>query len=155
MGARHGQELKEYERRNGVEMRFFSNSRALFNGRLVEGSNTVNVRYIQPLSILEARYGYFVSSRFVEHFLYILEPLKEWKLAENFALDLKVSTLRKRADRDPWKLFKRRSISCSLPGGEVSRENGRVVYRNRVGREFPDFLVCVMGDRDLLSDRFF
>lgn len=126
--------------------------KADFSGTLQKGDNIIEVNYIQPLSILEVDYGYFISSRFVENFIYILAPLKEWKLADNFALNVEVSTVKKRPDRDPWSLFKSRAINCSLTNGKTTKENGKVIYRNKLTKEFPNNLICTMGDRDLLKN---
>ncbi|UYZ84654.1 hypothetical protein MTZ49_03560 [Entomomonas sp. E2T0] len=125
--------------------------KADFSGTLQKGDNIIEVNYIQPLSILEADYGYFISSRFVENFIYILAPLKEWKLADNFVLNVEVSTVKKRPDRNPWSLFKSRAINCSLTNGKTTKENGKVVYRNKLTKEFPNNLICTMGDSDLLK----
>lgn len=126
--------------------------KADFSGILKKGENIIEVNYIQPLSILEVDYGYFTRSRFVENFIYILAPLKEWKLADDFALNVEVSTVKKRPDRDPWSLFKSRAINCSLTNGKTTKENGKVIYRNKLTKEFPNNLICTMGDRDLLKD---
>jgi len=102
------------------------------------------------LSILEARYGYFTRSRFVETFTYLLGPLKEWTLADDFQLDIEVLTLAKRPERDPWSLLKRRAINCSLANAKLTRYGGWVIYRAKLTKQFPDQLVCRLGDQDLL-----
>ena len=54
--------------------------RAGFQSSLIEGSNTVTVRYSQPLGAEEVDFGYFrKQGRKVQRFRYELWPLREWK----------------------------------------------------------------------------
>lgn len=140
------------ESMNGYGRNIWEIYKASFVAAMQKGINEITVYYTQPLSILEVRYGYFVSSRFVETFTYILAPLKSWQLADDFKLDVEVLTLIKRPERDPWSLFKRRSINCHLPNPKITRQSGWIIYRTQMAKSFPDNLVCTLGDKDLLKD---
>lgn len=137
-------------RRWGRELPLY---RASFQGELSAGVNRIEVSYIQPLGRYEARYGYFTTSRWLSFFLYELQPLKEWTLARDFVLDISVSMPRRPAGEGLWfSLFATpRAIECFMGEATVTREGERIVYRARRGREFPDHLVCQLGDHDLLS----
>lgn len=128
--------------------------RATFQGQLGVGVNRIEVSYIQPLGHYEARYGYFTTSRWITFFQYELQPLKEWTLASDFSLDISVSMPRRPSGEGVWSSIfsKSRSIECFMPDAAVTRQDDRLVYRARRGRDFPDHLVCQMGDHDLLSD---
>lgn len=128
--------------------------RATFQGRLDAGTKRIDVRYVQPLGGNEAVYGYFTTSRWVMFFEYELKPLKEWSLAEDFALDLSVSMPRRPPEESVWSsiVSARRSIECFMPNAAVTEQGDRIMYNVRRGRDFPDRLVCQMGDRDLLKD---
>jgi hypothetical protein len=123
--------------------------RARFQGRFGAGANRVEVRYVQPLGRHEKDYGYFKKGRWLQFFAYELWPLKEWALSEDFALELSVSMPRE-ASSGEWRLRKARSIECSLSGASVARQGERLVYTARLGRTFPDRLMCYLGDEDLL-----
>ncbi|HYN44227.1 MAG TPA: hypothetical protein VE129_20800, partial [Thermoanaerobaculia bacterium] len=59
--------------------------RAGFQSSLSEGSNTVAVRYSQPLGAEEVDYGYLKKQgRMVQRFRYELWPLREWKRSPGF-----------------------------------------------------------------------
>lgn len=124
--------------------------RARFNGHLTAGVNEISVRYLQPLGQSERTYGYFTQSRFVEILTYELAPLKTWRLADNFTMNITLTTPRKRPDRDGWSLFNRRSVDCALPGQKVVKQADKWVYQARLGRNFPNRLLCLIGDDDLL-----
>lgn len=128
--------------------------RAIFQGRLDAGANRVEVRYVQPLGADEAAYGYFTTSRWIRVFGYELKPLKEWSLAEDFALDIFVSTPRTPPGESAWSSIfsKKRSIECFMPNPAIIEQDDKIVYSVRLGRDFPDRLICQMGDRDLLPD---
>lgn len=126
--------------------------KANFIAPMQQGVNEITVYYTQPLSILEVRYGYFVRSRFVETFTYILAPLKSWVLADDFKLEVEVLTLIQRPERDPWSLFKRRSINCHLPNPTITRQSGWIIYRAKLAGAFADNLLCTLGDSDLIKD---
>lgn len=127
----------------------FTVHKAIFKGALKAGNNTIHVRYTQPLSIFESDYGYFQSSRYVERFLYILSPLREWDLAADFKMNIEVSTLKKRPQRNGG-LFKKRSMYCDLPNVKETVKDGKIIHQYTIGKDFPDQLICIMGDKDLL-----
>lgn len=122
---------------------------AKFLGSVKEGNNVIAVRYVQPLSIIEARYGYFVKSRFVSEFVYILGPLKEWKKAANFKINLEVSSPRKKAKSSIFD--KQQSIKCTLPQEKIAYEKDKIIYSSVLGSNFPDLLTCRIGDKDLVK----
>lgn len=126
---------------------------ANFEGTLYPGNNTIDVSYLQPLTILEMEYGYFTDSRFLEKFRYQMGPLKEWTLAKDFTMAVKVSTLRKRPERDDWSLVKTRSIDCG--GGDkqhIEKEGDRLVLTIHYDQHFPTTFSCWIGDSDFLED---
>lgn len=132
------------------EINRYVNYEAHFSGTLLKGNNTVTVEYIQPLSRREEDFGYFHSGRYLQTFSYILAPLKQWKLADDFTLNISVRAPKKRPDHDRWSLFKRRNLTCHLDNGILTRQSVTLMYTATLDKNFPDFLICNMGDNDLL-----
>lgn len=128
-----------------------STYKAVFSGLLEGGDNFIQVTYQQKLGIFERDYGYFAHSRFTERFTYILKPLKEWQLDPKFSMDITLATPQKRPSRDGWSIFRKRSLGCKLEGGQLTKKAGHVIYRNQLNKNFPDELICEMGDSDLLE----
>lgn len=125
---------------------------AVFSGNIRTGMNILNIKYRQPLTILERSYGYFTDSRSIEQFTYQLGPLKEWALADNFSLQVTLSSLRKRPERDGgWSLMKSRAIDCLQPGQVQEHDSDHLNLMLTFGKSFPDTLVCQVGDSDLLD----
>ncbi|WP_431224660.1 hypothetical protein ACQ86O_07070 [Serratia sp. L9] len=125
---------------------------AAFSGKIAAGSNIINIKYDQPLMILERSYGYFTDSRSIEQFTYQLAPLKEWHLADDFSIAVTFSSLRKRPERDGgWSLMKSRAINCMQPGQVVENDSDNLNLAFKLGKRFPDTLVCQVGDSDLLD----
>jgi hypothetical protein len=124
--------------------------KATFSATVHVGNNHIVVSYVQPLSILEREYGYFTSSRSIERFVYVLSPLKEWQLADNFTLDVTLSTLHKRPDRDEGGFFKSRAIDCGQQQRQ-DKEGDRLILNTTFKKDFPNTLVCWIGDSDLLE----
>ena len=133
----------------------YTTYRARFSGHLVKGTNEIKVNYSQPLGLAEDGYvDYFSSgSRYIEILVYELAPLKTWRLANNFTMNITVTTPRQRPARDgtgwyaSW--FTRRTIDCKLPEMTISRTADKVIYQARLKRNFPNYLGCQMGDSDL------
>ena len=126
---------------------------AAFSGSLKTGMNIINIKYRQPLTILERSYGYFTDSRSIEQFTYQLGSLKEWKLADDFSLQVTLSSLRQRPERDGgWSLLRSRAISCFAPGQVLENDRDHLNLMLTFGKIFPDTLVCQAGDRDLLDN---
>lgn len=126
---------------------------AAFRGHIRTGMNLINIKYSQPLTIFERAYGYFTDSRSVEQFTYQLGPLKEWKLADHFSLEVSLSTLRKRPERDGGRsLLRSRAIDCFQSGQTLENDNSNLNLRLTFDKTFPDKLVCQMGDSDLLDN---
>jgi hypothetical protein len=63
---------------------------ATFVVDLEPGEQSITVEYTQPLGVFETEYGYFVRSTFEFQVRYELWPLREWDLADGFALDFRV-----------------------------------------------------------------
>lgn len=125
---------------------------AAFSASIKAGVNIINIKYNQPLTILERAYGYFTDSRSIEQFTYQLGPLKEWALADNFSLQVTLSSLRKRPERDSgWSLMKSRAIDCLQPGQVLENDSDHLNLMLTFGKNFPDTLVCQIGDSDLLD----
>ncbi|WP_300001871.1 hypothetical protein [uncultured Cedecea sp.] len=125
---------------------------AAFSGSVRTGMNIINIKYRQSLTILERSYGYFTASRSIEQFTYQLGPLKEWTLADNFSLQVTLSSLRQRPDRDGgWSLMKSRAISCLTAGQILENDRDHLNLTLTFGKNFPDTLVCQAGDSDLLD----
>lgn len=136
---------------------------ARFEAGLPDGESTLEVRYTQPLGATEHDYGYFKKhGRFVEHFDYLLGPLKQWTLDDQLALAVEVSM-----EREPPGFWKRRfgtvrSLTCrdaaspygppALDAGATrTQDSGRYTLGFTLrGRAFPDRMTCYLGDEDLL-----
>ncbi|WP_347253140.1 hypothetical protein [Leminorella grimontii] len=126
--------------------------RASFTGKVFKGKNTVEVAYFQPITHLEKAYGYFTSSRSIEVFAYEMAPLKEWQLADDFTLKVTLSALRERPERDGGSsLFRSRSVNCILPGQKVEKNGEYLNLEATLDQNFPDRLVCNIGDSDLID----
>lgn len=63
---------------------------ATFSLALEPGEQVIELSYEQPTSYMEVDYGYFRSSKFVHSVDYLIEPIKEWTLAEDFSLKIQV-----------------------------------------------------------------
>jgi hypothetical protein len=63
-----------------------------FNSKIHVGTNRIQVKYEQPLSISESSYGYFTSSKWFNGFDYELWPLHEWNIDPKFELKIKFTT---------------------------------------------------------------
>lgn len=127
--------------------------RATFTGNIFKGKNTIEVAYFQPITHLERAYGYFTSSRSIEVFAYEMAPLKEWRLADDFTLKVTLSALRERPERDGGSsLFRSRSVNCALPGQKVEKDGNYLNLEATLDQNFPDTLVCNIGDSDLIDD---
>lgn len=127
---------------------------AVFSGKILAGANVINIKYNQPLTIMERAYGYFTASRSIELFTYQLGPLKEWHLADDFSLNLSISSLRKRPDRDGgWSMLKSRVIDCMLPGQVLESDSDNLNLTLKIDKNFPETLVCKIGDSDLIGNR--
>ncbi|PVZ86639.1 hypothetical protein C9426_14550 [Serratia sp. S1B] len=127
---------------------------AAFTGKVSIGANSINIKYNQPLTLLERDYGYFTDGRIVEQFSYQLGPLKEWPLADDFSLDVTLSSLRKRPERDGgWSILKSRTIDCMQPEQQIEKDSDSLNLTVKFGKNFPDTLICKIGDNDLLDEK--
>lgn len=130
--------------------------KARFNAVLRQGLNTIRVRYRQRLSSQERDYGYFSDGRFVHLLQYELWPLKGWQLDKGFSLNL---TVKLRRGAPSWwaRNFGRYTdITCSKRGRgravtlQRRQRGGYLVLSARLGANFPDRLICNIGDDDLV-----
>ncbi|HMV78529.1 MAG TPA: hypothetical protein PK453_22385 [Leptospiraceae bacterium] len=63
--------------------------RVSFSGTLKKGLNRISAGYRQILSHRETKYGYASSSKWASGLSYELWPLKEWKLASDFQMNVR------------------------------------------------------------------
>jgi hypothetical protein len=130
--------------------------KARFEAVLRRGLNTIRVRYRQRLSSQERDHGYVSDGRFVHLLQYELWPLKGWRLAKGFTLNLSVK-LRRGAPSWWARNFGRyTNIACGKRGqGRAfalhrQQRGGYLVLSARLGANFPDRLICSIGDDDLV-----
>ncbi|WP_235186786.1 hypothetical protein [Serratia sp. DD3] len=146
-------EINAWKLRNS-DTREYPLYKAAFTGQVSIGTNTINIKYNQPLTLLERDYGYFTDSRSIEQFSYQLGPLKEWPLADDFSLDVTLSSLRKRPERDGgWSILKSRTIDCMQPEQKIEKDSEHLNLTVKFGKKFPDTLICKIGDSDLLEEK--
>lgn len=62
-----------------------------FNSVIKKGISSIEVTYLQPISIYENDYGYFTSSKWSSYVEYQYWPIKEWKRDNNFTSEILVS----------------------------------------------------------------
>jgi hypothetical protein len=140
---------------------------ATFGGYLQQGANTIEVRYTQPLSMHERDLGYFRNGRMVSTLVYEVWPLKQWTLAPDFELALRVR-FEPVVPPGFWaKLGTRaQALQCSTAHKPADPEAARYgmherkvlesAWQNESAVRFhaanlPDRLICEMGDEDLLK----
>ncbi|MCC5835915.1 MAG: hypothetical protein JJU20_14405 [Opitutales bacterium] len=63
---------------------------AFFTLAVEPGEQLIELQYKQPTSYMEVDYGYFRSSKFVHSVDYLIGPIKEWELAEDFEMRVQV-----------------------------------------------------------------
>jgi hypothetical protein len=130
--------------------------KARFVAQLRAGANRIQISYAQKLSALERDYGYFKKGRFVHRLQYELWPLKGWKLAPDFRLDLQVKLLRKAPSWWTRTFGTVKAMTCGKQGKgkaitvKPKQQGAYLVLAARMGKEFPDRLTCRFGDKDLL-----
>ena len=117
---------------------------------LVTGSNQIIFEYDQPLAAREIGYGYFSDGRMLPEFRYMLWPLKEWRRAKGFAIDVRIEV-----GRQPPSWWRRTfghpvAVACDQVVASQKQEGAELVYRARLGDSFPDTLYCRIGEDDLL-----
>ena len=130
---------------------------ASFSGKLSQGRNVIRVGYRQPVGVSEAHYGYFTKSVFASGFGYELWPLKEWKLAPSFSLNVDVrvadySSLRRTlfGSRNRIRLYGsgRNADEQPLPCVEAvySQEDRYLRARVNWANSFPDVMHVSYGE---------
>ncbi len=130
---------------------------AAFTASIRAGENTMQVRYKQPLGLIETRQSHLGSSDFAFTLSYELWPLKEWSLAATFNLDVGFDIAR---DKGFWDWLKAPDPVLDCEGMpktarkvvEVSmkRKLSDTVdtYSHRFSAQFPDVLSCQLsGDQ--------
>jgi hypothetical protein len=129
--------------------------RARFDAAFRPGTNEIEVEYVQPLGIDEVDYGYFHKGTFVKRWDYEVWPLKEWKRAPGFAIEVTVSVPRKPPTRWQRWFGTIESIACegdghghsgNLAGSLRQIATDRLEYRARIAAAIPDHLRCAWGD---------
>ena len=137
--------------------------RARFEVAFVAGRNEVAVEYLQPLGADEEGHGYFKDGALLRRWDYELWPIREWRRAPDFAIDVVVTVPRK-----PPSLWQRwfgtvESVACDSFGGsgesaraaKSTRQVGeQLEYRTSFRGQFPlpDRLRCAWGDEDHLPN---
>lgn len=126
-----------------------------FTAKLLQGQNNIRVSYRQPLSRKETLHGYFITSKWQSFVDYELWPLKEWKLAPDFKINIFSSV-----DDDtpfPKRLFTSRHTvkalallpekwspahwpELEISGSQIERKNKKIKLRLVLGPDFPDHL---------------
>lgn len=129
---------------------------AAFESAFREGSNTVTVRYSQPLGGEETGYRYGKAGRMVQRFRYELWPLREWTRSPSFRLELAVAVDRPAPSWWARRFGNPRSVSClaTNPGaaleGRREQRGGQLWYEAGIGPSIPDRITCYIGDEDLM-----
>jgi len=129
---------------------------AAFESAFRAGSNTVSVRYSQPLGGEETGYTYGKAGRMVRRFRYELWPLREWTRSPAFRLELAVAIERPAPSWWARRFGNPRSVNClaTNPGtalaGRREQRGGQLWYEAEVGPTIPDRITCYIGDEDLM-----
>lgn len=136
---------------------------ASFEGRVQQGRQSLMVNYVQPSSLILRRPYLFREARGRAGFAYVLAPLKEWELHEDFELKVQFSW-----DLPPRGFFARvfgsgyRRIECNgkkqdFKTNEKERkpdepivQSFEIVYK----KDFPDLFMCE-GDLTPELDRVY
>ncbi len=132
--------------------------RAGFESTLGEGSNTVTVRYSQPLGAVETDYGYLKKrGRMVQQFSYELWPLLEWKRSPGLRVKLSVAIERPSPGWWERRFGNPRSVTCltsdasaPVPPGRLEQRGGQLWYEAELGPSIPERISCFLGDEDLM-----
>lgn len=132
--------------------------RAGFESSLREGSNTLTVRYSQPLGAEEVDYGYLKKEgRMVQRLRYELWPLREWKRDPAFRVKLSVAIDRPAPGWWQRRFGNPRSVACLASGeaadaiaGRLQQRGGQLWYEAELGPSIPDRITCFVGDEDLM-----
>ncbi len=139
---------------------------ASFSGHVGTGVNQIEVLYDQPLAAIEGDYGYWKKGRFVFVMRYDLWPLKQWKLAPDFTLEVR-ARFAPEVPAEWWqRIFsKRQEMRCKSvikkqqadPTSQeleakpyVLEETGELQAATYGASDLPDRLLCRMGDADLV-----
>lgn len=127
---------------------------ARFQAALAKGENTIRVEYTQQLGAVETGYGYFSDGEFVDVWSYESWPLKEWKLADDFAMNITVSTPREKPGWWTRNFGSYTEMSCSAWGVDFkpkrSDKAGRLWLRATL-TEVPDRIYCRRGSDDYVQ----
>lgn len=130
---------------------------ASFEGTLTQGRNIISVNYRQPVGVSETHYGYFTKSVYASGFGYELWPLREWKLAPGFSLNIDVrvadySSLMRTlfGSRNRIRLSGSGKNADAQPqpcaGVAYSQEDGFLRARMKWANNFPDVLTVSYGE---------
>lgn len=73
-------------------------------------------------------------------------------MADDFSIAVTFSGLRKRPERGGGRsLMKSRAIDCMPPGQVVENDSDNLNLAFKLGKSFPDTLLCQVGDSDRLD----
>jgi hypothetical protein len=128
--------------------------KAPITGTLEAGANRIELHYEQPLGSYEASYGYFKESRYLHSFGYELWPLRQWQLGPDFALEVRVSMTSPEGGWWERTFGPKEGLRCGGPlsGASPAQRGGEhLVWKRTYGAAFPERLVCMFGDEDLLE----
>lgn len=129
--------------------------KVVFTAKLLQGRNIIRINYHQPLSRKETLHGYFTTSKWQSFVDYELWPLREWKLAPDFKINIFSSidddthflkrlftsrhTVKALAIRiEKWSPAHWPELEIS--GSEIERKNKKIKLRLVLGPDFPDRL---------------
>jgi hypothetical protein len=145
--------------------------RISFEGNVENGKeNIITIKYKQLMGAFETGYGYCSEGRWISKFSYELWPLKEWSLDDNFELTVAISVIHE--DKGLFsRSFSNKNISCLCSSikqqylydlfkyrprypaydpdfsdvkPDLYKKDGRLYYRTRFNKKFPDRLECTL-----------
>ncbi|HEY1405712.1 MAG TPA: hypothetical protein VF857_03800 [Spirochaetota bacterium] len=105
-----------------------------FKAKLGKGINELTITYRQPMSFSENHYGYFTTSTYITSFSYEMWPLREWTLADNFAVELNVMMS---DDTGFTKIFFGSDYAVRISGEQNHKEGEAPVRREITGTAIP------------------
>ncbi len=92
---------------------------ASFEASVEKGKNVIEARYRQPYGFVETAYGYFTTSKWLNHFSYELWPLKTWKISPTFQMNVKILVARPSWHR---RLFNDSQVECRADDLQMNRQ---------------------------------
>ncbi len=141
----------------GGEPRFITSvplAKATFQAVLQKGGNELAISYQQPWGQEERKFeGYFSGWKSARVLRYELWPLKEWRLAKEFSLRIRITV-------SPEAAAGQKALLLAYPtraGKPVvwqqvpaQRDHQGIAFNLDLGRDFPDRLEILLGPEDIL-----